>query len=467
MASITFTYRGKQETGNLQVRLVNTREMIIRVTSEIKSKREFWYNSKGKHKKLYQLSSGGAEAKEHKAFLEKLENAVLKKFMNDFNSGLPITAKWLKETLKEIAPTITNQEEAEEKQKALEKEVRKLQHEKKRIEDLNLVGNALEQIRLNKYANNKSENLKIKRLCELVQDYEQGKEPLKIVDVNQTFCDNFTAWCRGKKYKTSTIIGFLKRIRRAVVYAYDNDEENIIEVSKTLKTFTYPKEKNKKKNKVVVTLDYDELKKIENVELPTSLENARRVILIGCETGLRFSDYNQLKKENLKEDTLFSYWEFYTQKTDSYVRIPKTKRIDYLINRFGFPKTNYSKHSDVKLNIHIKRVCELAGIDEEIKGQRALQIDVDGEIVKRGVEGKYKKFELIGTHTMRRSFATNYYNKLPTDWIRAITGHSSDTQLMDYLNTEKTSDISLIVQAMNKIEESRKENKPILKIVNK
>ena len=45
-----------------------------------------------------------------------------------------------------------------------------------------------------------------------------------------------------------------------------------------------------------------------------------------------------------------------------------------------------------------------------------------------------KKYELITTHTARRSFATNLYNKgLNTITIRAITGHKDDKAFLRYI----------------------------------
>lgn len=45
------------------------------------------------------------------------------------------------------------------------------------------------------------------------------------------------------------------------------------------------------------------------------------------------------------------------------------------------------------------------------------------------------KWELVTTHTARRSFATNFYRdgKTPIRTIRAITGHRTDAQFLRYV----------------------------------
>jgi integrase len=47
--------------------------------------------------------------------------------------------------------------------------------------------------------------------------------------------------------------------------------------------------------------------------------------------------------------------------------------------------------------------------------------------------GTYPKYELITSHSCRRSFASNLYGKLPNMTIMAITGHKTETQFLKYI----------------------------------
>jgi len=56
----------------------------------------------------------------------------------------------------------------------------------------------------------------------------------------------------------------------------------------------------------------------------------------------------------------------------------------------------------------------------------------------RFVKGKYPKHELMRTHDLRRSFATNLYGKIPTVVIMAITGHGTEQMLLKYIGKNKS-----------------------------
>ena len=56
----------------------------------------------------------------------------------------------------------------------------------------------------------------------------------------------------------------------------------------------------------------------------------------------------------------------------------------------------------------IKIILKLAGIDQMVKAQR-----YNGKI-KRKETGIYPKYAVIASHDLRRSFATNFYGKIPT-----------------------------------------------------
>ena len=49
------------------------------------------------------------------------------------------------------------------------------------------------------------------------------------------------------------------------------------------------------------------------------------------------------------------------------------------------------------------------------------------------VQGYYPKHLLIRSHTMRRSFASNLYGKVPTVVIMAITGHTTEQSFLTYI----------------------------------
>jgi integrase len=115
--------------------------------------------------------------------------------------------------------------------------------------------------------------------------------------------------------------------------------------------------------------------------------------------------------------------------------IPISKEVRKILTKRNgeFPRAI----SDQKYNDYIKDVCKLAEINKICEGKKRISIAPKG--VKptksdyRDVVGEFKKWELVSSHIGRRSFATNYYGKVPTTFLINITGHSSEKMFLNYI----------------------------------
>ncbi len=140
----------------------------------------------------------------------------------------------------------------------------------------------------------------------------------------------------------------------------------------------------------------------------------------------------KLNESNFVTRNGLSVIELRQQKTGKNVTIPvleKTKQI--LEDGLPYPI------SIQKFNFHIKDVCELAEINDLIKGSKIEVTEKGkGNKQKRKIDGNYSKFELIGSHVCRRSFATNLYGILPTALIMQITAHSTEKMLLNYIGKD-------------------------------
>ena len=171
--------------------------------------------------------------------------------------------------------------------------------------------------------------------------------------------------------------------------------------------------------------DLSEMDDKKNYEL------ARDIFMIGVWLAQRVSDYNNLKPENIKVidngEEQMTFVSIHQQKTGRYVEIPCNAKIRAILDKYpeGLPHL-----SDQKINLYIKEIGKKAKIDElvEIKETRG------GEVTKR----YYKKYDLICTHTARRTGATlMYLDGIPIYDIMKVTGHKSVTTLEKYIRADK------------------------------
>jgi hypothetical protein len=93
-----------------------------------------------------------------------------------------------------------------------------------------------------------------------------------------------------------------------------------------------------------------------------------------------------------------------------------------------------------KFTEHLKTICKLTGIDEVIKGRL-----MDNKTMRK-IDGHYPKWQLLGSHVCRRSFATNYYISIPTPLLMKMTGHTTEKMFLNYIGKEP---IDFAVQMSN------------------
>lgn len=444
MAKIQFKYRSKSETAPITLRLSHGRGIDLSVTMRgVMSKREFWYKDsyKGgkkitKHREFSELSYLGGEAKAHKKALENIKAYVYSRLVEDYNAGELITREWLKKVIDEVTQGVDNRNKIHE-----------IQQQKEERKNKNLVLTALVWYR-NEERKNKSDFVRFDYTCKLLEEYNAG---LTFEELNQSFINEFHEHITEVlKYSTSTAKGLVRYLLRACKRYYESVEG--VEISRnlySLKTPIKPQQRN------VITLSFEELEQIDKTEVPKKLLNAKRAILIHSETGARVSDWDKLIDENLITEGAYSYWKFYTQKTNHLSFVPLTDKIRYYIDKYGM----YQRENIECLRQKIPLVCKMAGITQEIEGAKTQSVTINGKRTQRKVRGVYQKYKLISTHTLRRSFATNYYQKMPNEAIRDVTGHTSDKMLMCYINRERAYNVAEMVSKFN---QARKDEKPPL-----
>ena len=251
-----------------------------------------------------------------------------------------------------------------------------------------------------------------------------------VKDINLSFRKEFLTWNKKNGYSDNTVFSNLQVIKTICNYAYKKD----IQISKELNDI---KAVEKKAESIYLT--FEELEKIEKVEIKNNLLiNARDWLIISCYTGQRVADFMRLNKtmiryEKSRKDGINKpLIEFTQEKTNMVMTVPlHGKVMEILQKRDGeFPDKMFSQ----KYNGYIKKVCEIAKLDELVHG---------GKMIKqRKVFGIYPKWQLVSSHIGRRSFATNFYGIIPTPLLMNATGHKKESTFLIYIG-KSSSDMAM------------------------
>ncbi|GAA4446108.1 site-specific integrase [Nibrella saemangeumensis] len=165
------------------------------------------------------------------------------------------------------------------------------------------------------------------------------------------------------------------------------------------------------------------------------LDHVRDVFLIGCYTGLRFTNYTQLRPENITHGGRLLTVQ--TIKNGLKVSIPLNPNVLAILNKYNgvLPRAL----SNQKFNDYLKDLGKMAELKEPVQRTRTL-----GGI--RRTENA-EKWEWITTHTARRSFATNaFLAGVPTVSIMKITGHKSESQFLKYIKVSSEQNAMILLE---------------------
>lgn len=232
-----------------------------------------------------------------------------------------------------------------------------------------------------------------------------GKAEPSFNEIDYNLYMRFLAELQKKGYKPNMQGSFIKDIKAAMNEAYKRGLHTNIAYQR----FEKPSEQV-----TTVYLTNDEVDRIYNLELSGGLEIARDIFILGCYTGLRFSDYSRLTIEDAEGEYITKI----QQKTLNEVCIPVHPRVRAILKKWnGAPKITQQK-----TNLYIKSICFQVGIDSDI------------EITENGTITHKKKWEMVSTHTARRTAATNLLLSGATIYeVSRFLGHTSVTQTETYL----------------------------------
>jgi integrase len=438
MATIKYILKTKNELSQIYIRLIDGRKTDLTVSTGYFINPEFWTVLE-KDKKGSGLGTGKGQIKQTSKNQEKqnltnklngLQRKVEDCLNNDKGSGIEINKEWLESVIEKYKNPLL-----ELKNDSFVQIVRDYQSEMK--------------IKINPKSGKRIAPTTIRNFNTTIMRLEKfevyKKKKLLISDIDLTFHSEFVKYERNVlTLSQNSISKDIKQIKTVCIDARDRGYS--INEQVLSRKFNAPTEST-----LFVTITEDEIKRIKSFKGADYLQNARDWLIVGCWTGCRVADLMKLTNNNILITPKGQKFIRYTQsKTNKQVDIPIHSDVQEILERLGgFPRPI----SDQRFNEWIKEVCKhkTVKINDLVHGTRQ---NPDTHLKEVGT---FEKWQLIRSHTCRRSFATNHYNKLPNKLIMAVTGHATERMLLNYIGETENEHIDdfLSVWASDKQEQKK------------
>jgi len=400
MPSTTFILKEPKSIENTLIFLIfRFNGVKVKYSTGQKINPKFWNLEKQRAKETRQF----AEYLEFNSLLNKLETDINNTYRKLLNDNVSLTPELLKQSLDKVLDKDTGKTKdlASFAQYIVDTSDRKRSTKKQLGQSIRL---------LNEFKNAKNKSLHFN-------------------SIDLDFYDEFIDFLINKNYAKNTIGTFIKNIKVFMNEAVDR---------KLTANLTYRNRRFRAVEEISESIYLTELEiaKIYQVDLSKDkrLEKIRDLFVIGCYTGLRFSDLSKLRNENINEAG--TQIKIRTQKTDEVVIIPIKQCVKEILSKYNWIPPRAISHQ--KMNEYLKDLGETAEINEAV-----LITATKGGLKETRV---FQKFKLITTHTARRSFATNaFLNNVPTISIMKITGHKTEKNFLKYIKISQEDNANKLV----------------------
>lgn len=255
----------------------------------------------------------------------------------------------------------------------------------------------------------------LNKLREFSKCENNGKD-FKFEELDNVFYSKYVNWLESIEHKKNSIGKYIKSLKSIVHKA----DPTLIAKTKIDEFSTLTEEINN------IYLTEEELQSLYKLDLSNNktLEHAKDNFLLLAWTGCRYSDLDKITTDRIANGFL----NINQKKTDKAVSIPVVKVVKEILQKYdGNPAPIISNQ---KFNEYIKEVANFAGITEQVCKHATI-----GGVKKDKI---FHKYELITTHTARRSFVTNMYKRgVPAITLKNITGHKTESAFLSYIKLDK------------------------------
>jgi len=367
-------------------------------------------------------------------YLGKIEKAI----NYQLEQGTALTSPGVRKIIEEIV--------FEEEKRLQEEKMEQERLEKERANRLTLnqyMDKYVEDIKSGARSTYKGSNFSpnsaktISSVANRIREFQEEKgRVLGFEDIDMDFYRDFMAFMKSRSYNINTTGKIVNLFKTMLACA----EEDGYPVNPA---FRYKSFKGQRVLVDTIYLTREDLKKMMTLDLSKMdpcYEKARDIFMIGVWTAQRVSDYNHLTKENLSEQIIrktekdgsvtertIRTLTIVQKKTGKRVIIPCRQELCQILDKYP---ESLPFLWDQKLNQYIKTIGKMAGLTEPVE----ITTTKGGKVEKVS----QPKYELITTHTARRTGATlMYLAGMDVFDICKFTGHSDVQTLLRYIRADE------------------------------
>ena len=133
-----------------------------------------------------------------------------------------------------------------------------------------------------------------------------------------------------------------------------------------------------------------------------------------------------MNKKNIIHEKGKDFFAITSKKTRVKTFIPIHPVVQRICQKYDWSLPHVSNQH---FNDEIKKAAKIAGINSLVSKREYFK--------GKPIQKTYPKYELITSHTCRRTCATNMYlSGVSIDLIMAVTGHKTSHQVMDYIKAD-------------------------------
>jgi integrase len=231
-------------------------------------------------------------------------------------------------------------------------------------------------------------------------------------DIDFNYYHRLVTYLYDCNHKTS----YINQIISKLVYVMRQAQRQNLHTN-----LTYQEFKPVKSNTHHITLSPAQIQALYQKQLDGEMEAARDIFICACDTGLRHQNWHSINAKNIQTIDGVQILSLTTLKSNTKIAVPVSKRVQAILNKYegNLPVIPYHR-----LVPHIRTAAQLAGLTEEVEHI---------EYRKNKTVTHTPLYELIGTHTARRSFITNLKRQGIQDAdIMKMSGHKSAAAFNKY-----------------------------------